>query len=208
MIDEAERTRPMKIIHRGLIAVIAAVILAAVCFRSGFLMGGKQTEEMPELDAVVIQNHIEQISELASAKYYYTNMARFEDAIEVNGVTIPFTSKRFIVSYDGTILAGIELSDVEVSVTETQVTVTLPEAKIMSHEIQEESLQVYDETKNIFNPIKIEDYNQFQMEQKEIMEAKAIENGLLIQAQERAALVIGELLMPFVEQYGLELIIR
>lgn len=190
-------------LKKGLIAVLVVVILAGAAF---FVYRQKQAEQ-PELDAVVIQNRIEQISELASAKYYYTNMARFEDAIELNGVTIPFTSKRFIVSYDGTILAGIELSDVEVSVTETQVTVTLPEAKVMSHEIQEESLQVYDETKNIFNPIKIEDYNDFQMEQKQIMEAKAIENGLLTQAQEQAELVIGQILTPLAEQYGLELVI-
>ncbi len=43
----------------------------------------------------------------------------------------------------------------------------------------EDSLEVYDETRNLFNPITIEDYTGFTADQKQSIEAKATENGLL-----------------------------
>ncbi len=75
------------------------------------------------------------------------------------------------------------------------IDITIPQAKILSHEIDEESIEVFDETKNIFNQISITDYNQFAIDQKESMESKAQEKGLLEEAQNKAQ----ETIQTFVE---------
>ena len=121
---------------------------------------------------------------------------------------IPFSSKRFIVSYDGSILAGVDLKQAEVKVTGKKVTVTLPAAEILSHEIDEKSLKVFDETKNIFNPLTIENYNNFYADQKSEMEAKASQNGLFVQAEEQAELVVKQVLGPIAEQNDMELAVK
>ena len=74
--------------------------------------------------------------------------------------------------------------------------------------MDEDSLQVFDETRSIFNPITIEDYNGFLADQKDAMEAKAIANGLLDDARTNAGAVLEPLLRPLAEAYQLELIIQ
>ena len=130
-------------------------------------------------------------------------MGVFEDSNDFYGIKIPFTTKRFIVSYDGTILAGVDLAAADVVITDTALTVRLPEAAVLAHEIDEDSLEIYDETKNIFNPITLSDYNGFQADQKAAMEAKAVENGLLTQAKAQAVTITSQVLTPPADQYGL-----
>ena len=56
----------------------------------------------------------------------------------------------------------------------------------MTHTIDEDSIQVFDETSNVFNPIRITDYTEFSKDQKEALEEKAVNNGLLEEARSRA----------------------
>ena len=72
----------------------------------------------------------------------------------------------------------------------TSITVTVPKAKILSHEIDEKSIEVFDETKNIFNQISITDYHQFAIDQKEKMETNVKEKGLIEEAQKKAETTI------------------
>ena len=77
----------------------------------------------------------------------------------------------------------------------------LPEAKIISHEIDEDSIEVFDETRNIFNQIKITDYTNFSKDQKAKVESEAIANGLLTEAMDKAKTVIQALLEQSGEAY-------
>jgi len=137
--------------------------------------------------ATVIQTGIEaqinKIGELASVEYKYTNADLVKDSLKIKNWNVPFTTKRFIVRYTGIIKAGYETSEIKAKVGEGKIYITLPKAKILSHEIDEKSLEVLDESKNIFNPITIEDYNSFQITQKEFTEEKAISDGLFNEAE-------------------------
>ena len=88
------------------------------------------------------------------------------------------TTKSFIVSYDGVIKAGVDLDRLQVTVGDEEITVTLPESRIISHEIPEDSLEVFDESDNLFNHITIEDYTAFTRDQKSAMEQRAVDGGL------------------------------
>ena len=169
---------PLRALKSGVSLILAGVALAAVCFGAGFFTGGRTQDETPQLSSVTVEQQLQQISQLATTQYAYTNMGQFERGSDFYGIRIPFTTSRFIVSYSGVITAGVDLSQAQVEVTDEQVTVTLPAAQILSHEIDPDSLEVFDETRSIFNPITIEDYNGFQADQQGVMEEKALQGWL------------------------------
>lgn len=179
-----EHIRPFKTVKYILVGIVLCVLVGA----AGFLGGryAAASEKAPQLSAVVLESRLAEISELASVTYTYTNMAQFENSSDFYGVTIPFTTKKFILTYDGTIKAGIDLTQVQIDVSGNDVTVVLPEAEILSHEIDEESVEIFDEKTSIFNPFTVEDFTAFQAEQKQVMTEKALQRGLLEEAGEKA----------------------
>ena len=100
---------PLRSLKSGVFLILAGVALAALCFGVGFFTGGR-TQEEPQLSSVTVEQQLQQISQLATVRYSYTNMGQFENSNEFYGIKLPFTTKRFIVAYDGTITAGVDLS--------------------------------------------------------------------------------------------------
>ena len=174
----------------------ALLIICLVCFYAGRSIG--KSAGSTEMSAVVLENRLTEISEFASLTYTYTNMAEFENSKDFYGIKVPFTTKSFIITYDGTIKAGVDLAKAEVDVSGKKITVTLPAAEILSHEIDEDSLEIFDENTSIFNPLKVSDYNTFNKEQKAEMEKKATDKGLLTEAGKKAADAIDD----FISQLG------
>ena len=164
--------------------IIIIVVIAAIFFFVGKIW--PSGEEPTKITSDLLSQQIQSISELATVEYSYTNMGKFENQATFYGWNVPFTTKSFIISYDGKIKAGIDMSQVEVKINNRKISVNVPQAKILSHEIDEKSIEVFDETHNIFNQISITDYNQFALDQKENMEKKVLEKGLIQEAQDKA----------------------
>ena len=57
----------------------------------------------------------------------------------------------------------------------------------MSHEIDADSVRIFDEKTSVFNPFTVEDFTGLQAEQQRVMEEKALAKGLLEEAQKKAA---------------------
>ncbi len=175
-------------INQTLKNIIAIVIIALVFFFVGKLW--PSGEEPTKMTSDLLSQQIQNISELAVVEYNYTNMGKFENQATFYGWKVPFTTKSFIISYDGKIKVGIDMSLVEVKIKGKNISVFVPEAKILSHEIDEKSIEIFDETKNIFNQISITDYNQFAIDQKDKMETSVKEKGIIKEAQEKTEKVI------------------
>lgn len=175
-----------------LIKIIILIVLAAVIFIAGMMQMKKNMT--PDITSELINNRLEDAKELTTLKYHYTNMGQFQNQSDFYGWKVPFTTKSFIVSYDGVINAGVDLDGAMVKVTGKKVQIMIPHAKILSHEIYEDSLQVFLEKDSIFNPIKISDYNDFSMDQKQIVEEKAIDKGLLTEADKKSEEAIKDIL--------------
>lgn len=189
-------SKPSFSIKRLFFGTFLIMFIALACFVGGivFINHAKDTEPKAVMTSAQLSSQLEDIGELATVKYLYTNMGKFEESNEFKGFKIPFTTKRFIVTYDGIIKAGIDTTNMTVDVKDNLITVSLPPSQILSHQIDNDSLQVFDETNNIFNQIKIEDYSDFCTEQETVMEQKAIANGLLEEADEKAKSVICDIL--------------
>lgn len=175
-----------------LIKIIILIVLAVVIFIAGMMQMKKNME--PTITSELINNRLEDAKELTTLKYHYTNMGQFQNQSDFYGWKVPFTTKSFIVSYDGVINAGVDLQEATVNVTGKKIQIKIPHAKILSHEIYEDSLQVFLEKDSIFNPIKISDYNDFSMDQKKVVEEKAIEKGLLTEADKKSQEAIKDIL--------------
>ena len=173
------------------------VLLIAVALFATFFAGKKvmKNEMEPNITSTLIFNKLVSAKELTTLKYHYTNMGQFENQNTFYGYKIPFTSKKFIVSYDGLINAGVDLEKMKVELHDKNIEIKIPPAKILSHEIYEDSLKVFDERESIFNRIDIEDYNNFSKDQKKEVEKKAIKRGLLKEADKESKKAIEELLL-------------
>lgn len=168
----------------------------------------------PVITASLVCDRLKTLQELVTTEYIYTNSGKYENQNQATIIgkdfSIPFTSKRFIVAYDGRIKVGTDLSRAEASVNEATrtITITLPSSEITSHETFEDTLVVLDETNNVFNPISISDYNEFVSGQKADMEQKAIDRGVLSSADETAELIVRSYLSLLPEMDDYTLIIR
>lgn len=172
------------------------ILLIGLALFAAFFYGKRQmkSEMEPEITSSLIYNKLVSAKELTTLKYHYTNMGHFENQNTFYGYKVPFTSKEFIVSYEGLINAGIDLDKMKVDVGDKTIEIKIPPAEILSHEIYEDSLKVYDERESIFNRIDIEDYNNFSKDQKTEVEKRAIKKGLLKEADEESKKAIQEIL--------------
>lgn len=190
--------------------IIIIILLIGLALFAAFFYGKKQmkSEMEPEITSSLIYNKLVSAKELTTLKYHYTNMGHFENQNTFYGYKVPFTSKEFIVSYEGLINAGIDLNKMKVDVGDKSIEVRIPAAEILSHEIYEDSLKVYDERESIFNRIDIEDYNDFSKDQKSEIEKKAIKKGLLKEADEESKRAVEEILMgdTILSKYDIKII--
>ena len=207
-MNELERKPRLRLRTKLLLTVLALLLvggLVMAAFLCGLSRGGREAE--PVITGDLLGEHLRSAQELVTVAYYYTSMGRFENQVDFYGWKVPFTAKSFIVSYDGVIKAGVDLSQVQVEVDEIRqaVTVRLPASRILSHEIPEDSIEVFDESDNLFNRITIEDYTGFTLDQKKAMEQQLEDNALFTSADYKARAAVESLLtlMPGMESYTL-----
>ena len=192
-MEQAKKPRKgIRMLKRRLILIVVVLCILLACFAGGALWSQRRTRT--EITSDLISQRLNAISELATVEYYYTNMGKFENQVDFYGWKVPLTKKSFIVSYDGVIKAGINAANLKTEINGNTITVTLPPSEILSHQIDDDSLEIFDESKNIFNPLRIEDYTSFSADQKAGIEQRAIDNGLLVEASEKAKSAVRELL--------------
>ena len=143
----------------------------------------------------MLNSEIKDIGELATIEYLYTDAAKFEDAPTLFGQDIPFTTKSFIVKWDGIIKSGVKVDEIKVELNNNkkEIVVHIPKSEILSHEIDSDSIETLDEKNGFFNPIKIDDVRELDAIGKEAMEKRAVENGILEKAFENAKEIIYKL---------------
>ena len=101
-----------RIIQKRIITVLGVVLaLAAIAgaFFCGVRFNEKRREkEKPVLDTVALAEELVEISELATMEYTYTNTVKYDSYLDFYGYRIPFTTNSFVISYDGSVKAGVE----------------------------------------------------------------------------------------------------
>ena len=132
----------------------------------------------------------EDIGELATQSAYCTEVNVTEAARELFGITIPFTQSKYIYSYDIVIKAGFDFNEIEWSESGNTIEVRLPEAKILSSEIDLDSFELYLEDESILREITMTENNEALKSMRQSAEDDAIANGLLENARSNAETIL------------------
>ncbi|SHK57123.1 DUF4230 domain-containing protein [Tepidibacter formicigenes] len=146
-------------------------------------------------DSTVILDRISKIKELATTKYYYSNIIAFKENKKIQDIKIPFTQKSFLIKYEGTIKAGVDIENIEILENKKEkIKIKLSKPKILNHNIDEKNIYIYDEKNSLFNKLSIKDvFNEISKE-KENIEKKLIEDGFLEEASKNTKLLLENIL--------------
>ena len=196
----------MNTIKKIKLILIAALLLVTVCACVFYYAKNKYlnmnvnetvdhgliTETTVSLTGDTIRDGLNDIGELATEEYYFTRVETYDSSKNIKGFKVPFTTSRFVYSYDGMVKAGIDFTAIEVEKDDLKKTITvkLPASQILDCSIDPDTFEVYDEKKSVFNPIHISDYNDSLDEMLEAAKADAIEKGVLERADSNAELLI------------------
>lgn len=191
----------MKKIKKFLFCLIILLILVGSIFYGGMLYQRKYNQTT--ITSSVIGSELKEANDLITSNYNYSRFGKYENSLELNGWSIPLTNKNFLLQYNGTIQCGLDLDQVKIDITDQTITVHTGKIKVLSHTIDEDSIQVYDEKNNLFNPIKVSDYKNFAIQEKKTALKEAKEKGLEEKAQKNAKKAIKKIihLIPDTEQY-------
>ncbi len=169
------------------VKVVMIVLAAAVVIVCGGFFGMKA---LLSSESKTTKIGFENIGELATQSAYCTQVNVTDASREFNGVTIPFTQSKYVYSYDFVIKAGFDFGEIEWEKKGNTIEVRLPEAKILSNEIDLDSFQVYVEDESIFRQITLEENNEALEALKQDAQDNAVANGLLDNARENAQTIL------------------
>lgn len=170
---------------------IVTIFLVLVLLLFGFLTF-KTIKDNSRYTSRTVEFGLRNIGELASQAGYFTSVQTIKGSRELFGITIPFTQSQYIYSFDGIVKAGIDFQKIAVDANDATkvITVKLPHATILDVVVDQNSLVVYDQSKNIFSPLKLENVQESTIIMKEEVKQKAIDNQILVNAEKNAELLI------------------
>ena len=159
------------------------------------LVNNSRSEKERGYNSSSVMNRITYMQELALVKHNYSGVISYKDYMKFLNINVPLTDKYFLLKYNGYIKAGVDFNRIKVDVkNDTTVHVSIPRPKILDTVIDEKSVEVFNESENAFNPIKISDYNDALSREKNVMIRDAMEQGIFAEATQQAKMAITTLL--------------
>lgn len=198
-MDNKKQSQNRIYLYVSATAILLAVILA-VLFAAGRSADRTETDrtvtsktEKEKRDKVLISIGTETIREdianmgvMITQEYYFTQVETYTK--EKNIFLIIPSSSGFTYSYDGAVMAGVDLTQVSVKTDEDKkvITVGMPPSEIQAVTIDKETFRIYSEKDSIWNPLKLEDYNISLVEFEEAAKEKALAGGILERSDAQA----------------------
>lgn len=169
---------------------LTTVILAFLLW-----MNNVNREKERGYDSSSVMNRITYLQELALVKHNYTGVISYNDYMKILNINVPLTDKYFLLKYHGYIKAGVDFDQITTDLeNDTTILVTLPKPRILETVIDENSIEVFNESNNAFNRIRIADYNDALIREKQVMVNDALEQGILEESARQAKTAIHSLL--------------
>lgn len=181
------------------IAIVVLCVLLLLSLAENFSLSDESSEsEEQSVSGKIIGESVSALSQLTTTEYDYTIIDEFRNSRKIDffivDTNIPLTEKSFIISFDGIIKYGVDLSEIGTPVIDDEnktITIKMPKIIMISHEIDEDSIQYWDEENNLFNLIEPSDSDQFQKKNKLKAEKQAIERGVIKKDQDYTEKVLG-----------------
>lgn len=173
-----------------IIAVIIIILLCAV-----LVYTRKEAKSNYVSDEKITEIGFENIGELSTQSVTTTTVRVETKDLKLFNVSIPLTQSKYIYTYNTTIKAGINFSDVKWQLGDTDDTshniyVDIPEVKTLSADIDLDSFKVLHEENNIFSPITLTEHNDSLIQLRENALSDAINSGLYDRALDNAKTIL------------------
>lgn len=173
-----------------IIAVIIIILLCAV-----LVYTRKEAKSNYVSDEKITEIGFENIGELATQSVTTTTVRVETKDLKLFNVSIPLTQSKYIYTYNTTIKAGINFSDVKWQLGDTDDTshniyVDIPEVKTLSADIDLDSFKVLHEENNIFSPITLTEHNDSLIQLRENALSDAINSGLYDRTLDNAKTIL------------------
>lgn len=200
--------------RKFVLPLVLSLVIALLLLAIGWLWSGRGlgapfpgVTAVSQVSAHTVVKEVLPIGEYASLAYHYTSVVKDINTKDIKGWNIPFTTRKYIFTYDGVMKLGIDGS--KIVVTEPEATppegppseaglpllrIVFPAIQILSHEIIEDSIEVFEQSQTIFNEIKLQDAFRVTGDRKLEMEQKALEGGLAGEARASLEQQFGALL--------------
>ena len=148
------------------------------------------------IEAETIQDGLNEMGVLITAEYWFKDLVSFSSVKKFlkTELVLPFTESSYLVSYEGAVSAGIDLSAARVEKDDERmrVTVYLPAASIQGTDIDLDSFTLHEEKSALGNPLSVQDFNDSLRELERSAEQNALSRGLLEKADRNARTVIAQ----------------
>ncbi|MBR6243088.1 MAG: DUF4230 domain-containing protein [Ruminococcus sp.] len=190
---------------KAILIILLIILLAAggvVIFLWGRATSGGDV-------GMTVRESIKKASDLVTVELTYTDDSTHKKTAFKNKVAknLPFTKDEIKLRYQGTIYVGIDMSDVtfKVDSEDKEIKIKLPEPEVISHEIDEDSIEYWDVKNSIFVSFKFDDYAKVLSKRKKAAEKKYTEDGeIYTEATEKAEEVLTDLIKKNVKGYDIE----
>ncbi len=138
---------------------------------------------------------IRNVKELATIRQSFQSIVMHEDSKALLGLTLPGTSRRFILKYSGTITCGNDLSLLQISgrFAVNRVRMVVPRSRILDIYADMKSIQVYDQRSGIFSSILLQDQNREIVANLEEVRQDALKSDILHRTDENTRLILSAL---------------
>lgn len=187
----------------GFLVTAALLIFVVPGLKANFFESGKET-----ITTTTIKNSFESIAELSVEEYNFTKVGKFsEENKQLLGIGVPLTGKNFLITYDGTVKAGLQdISEVNVEINDlTQmITVDVPSSVVLSSHIEPDSIQQYDQSNNPLNQLEVGEVSGFLAAEEDNAEKDAAASGLIERADDRVKGIFKEHVKALAEGSNLE----
>ncbi|MBR0208344.1 MAG: DUF4230 domain-containing protein [Oscillospiraceae bacterium] len=145
-----------------------------------------------EISSAMLTDGVRELGLLVTEEYYFTEVVSYSSVKKLWKLDLPFTESSYLVSYDGVVRAGVDLSGASIVKDDEAklITVTLPEAVITDIDIDPESFKLYSEKAGLGNPISAADFNNSLIELENGAREKALDRDVLTRADDNARTLV------------------
>lgn len=186
----------------GLIIALIIVLFFLLLIATGIAVffGTKSFyTKKPQVTSALLTQKLEDASDLTTSRLTYRGVIHYDDG------GIPFlTQNKYSMLYEAEMEAGIDLSGVEIEVTDDTVKVKLPDVEVEDPVVDMDSIEFYNDSFALFDWETKEDGIDAVKEAEKDCKEKADISGLESEAYENAKKVVEELLKDAVGDRTIE----
>lgn len=175
-------------------ALITLMFLALLIIGTYFISNRYKKESIYK-DNIKIINTLNQVLDISTVKYNYSNIVEIKKDKSISNIKIPFIEKSFIVKYNGVINGGVKPEYIEiVSNTGEEILIEIKRCQILDHYIDDENIYVYDIKNSIFNKLDTQEVLEEISNCKKEYEEKIISEGFMEEIQRNTIVSIENIL--------------